>query len=65
LVRNDKWTHTRECCIWIYCLQANTRLLIQKKNKKARCQYALVLNTKQRKCIHKKMVEGLVRWLSG
>jgi hypothetical protein len=28
--------NTRECCIWMYFLQANTRLLIQKKSKKAR-----------------------------
>ena len=40
----------------MYFVQINTRLLIQKKNKKTRPTYPLsYIDTKQKECIHKKM----------
>ena len=46
---------SRESWIWMYFVQMNTRLLIQKKTKKARWTYPpSYIDTKQKECIHKK-----------
>jgi hypothetical protein len=51
---------TRECCIWMYFFQSEHQSYNTDKTTRRLgeyiCQGTLVLNTKQRKCIHKKMV---------